>query len=108
MEQKNFFQQLMDFSFQHFIAVKIARILYGIAVIGCIIWAAIGFFGGMAGLSQGGYGSQFGALGMILIPIAAFVMLCLARIWMELLIVQFRIAENTTILVERTKGKKTE
>ena len=90
METKGFFGRLFDLSFNEFITTKIITVLYVCAMIGAGVWALTILFGGFATKSFGGI-----LAGLVLAPIAFLVGTILARIWLETLIVLFRIAENT-------------
>ena len=91
MEDKGFFGRLFDLSFNEFITTKIITVLYVCAMIGAGVWGLVILFGGFATKSFGGI-----LAGLVLAPIAFLVGTILARIWLETLIVLFRIAENTT------------
>ena len=60
-------------------------------MVGSGVWALTILFGFFASKSFGGI-----LAGLVLAPIAFLVGTILARIWLETLIVLFRIAENTT------------
>ena len=90
MEDKGFFGRLFDLSFNEFITTKIITVLYVCAMIGAGVWGLVILFGGFATKSFGGI-----LAGLVLAPIAFLVGTILSRIWLETLIVLFRIAENT-------------
>ncbi|HRT05071.1 MAG TPA: DUF4282 domain-containing protein [Kiritimatiellia bacterium] len=90
METKGFFGRLFDLSFNEFITTKIITALYVCAMLGSGVWGLTILFGGFATKSFGGI-----LAGLVLAPIAFLVGTILARIWLETLIVLFRIAENT-------------
>ena len=90
METKGFFGRLFDLSFNEFITTKIITVLYVCAMVGAGVWGLPILFGGFASKSFGGI-----LAGLVLAPIAFLVGTILARIWLETLIVLFRIAENT-------------
>jgi len=90
VDARGFFSSLFDFSFASFITTKIIKILYIIAIIGAGIGGLFILFGGFASKSF------LGVLGgLIFAPTAFILYVILARVWMEILIVMFRIAENT-------------
>jgi hypothetical protein len=98
MEQpSNFFQTLFDFSFSEFITTKIIQILYGIG----LLFAGIGAIM----IIVQGFNVSFliGLLSLIISPIVFFIFAILARVWLEIVIVLFRIAENVG---EIAKAKK--
>ena len=90
MEDKGFFGRLFDLSFNEFITTKIITVLYVCAMIGAGVWGLVILFGGFATKSFGGI-----LAGLVLAPIAFLVATILSRVWLETLIVLFRIAENT-------------
>ena len=97
MEGKGFFGSLFDLSFTEFITTRIIKLLFILAIIG----SGLGALGIVVTASRAG-GAAI-ALGIILAPIVFFLYVLCARIWLELIIVIFRIAENTGRLVEQGK-----
>lgn len=98
MEQpSNFFSSLFDFSFSEFVTTKIIKILYGIG----ILIAAIGALA----LIVRGFGDSFGKgiLFLIISPVVFIIYTIIARVWLEIIIVIFRIAEHVG---EIAKSKK--
>lgn len=99
-DPKNFFAALLDLSFSEFITTKLVKILYVIL----LVIIALAFLGGIGTavtsiFSRGGFARGLGLL--CATPIFALIYIILARAWTELIIVVFRIAENTTELVEQ-------
>ena len=94
-ENKGFFGSLFDLSFSELVTTKIVKILY-IITIGASGLIALGMV--IGGFSDSA-GSGFGML--ILAPIAFLLQVLFARIWLELVIVVFKIAENTSHLVQK-------
>lgn len=90
MEEKGFFGRLFDLSFSEFITTSIIKVLYIIAIIGSAIGALFILGGLFATKTFGGV-----LMGLILAPVVFILYVILARIWLETLIVLFRIAENT-------------
>jgi hypothetical protein len=89
MEEKGFFGKLFDLSFSEFITVSIIKVLYVIAIIVSAIGALVVLIGGFTK----GVGAAIG--GIILAPLLFLLYVLLARVWMEVIMVLFRIAENT-------------
>lgn len=90
MQEKGFIGRLFDLSFNEFITTKIIKVLFIIAIIGSA-------FGGLA-IMLGLFASKsfWGVIGgLIAGPVVFFLYVIMARVWMEVLIVLFRIAENT-------------
>lgn len=105
MNQKGFLGALFDFSFSEFVTTRIIKVLYVILVVLIAIFTLFGVIGALVAM----FGDSFlRGLGMlILVPIVALLYLILARAWTEIIIVMFRIAENTTELVRLKGGQPT-
>ncbi|HEY7482863.1 MAG TPA: DUF4282 domain-containing protein [Streptosporangiaceae bacterium] len=88
---KGFFGSLFDFSFDNFIATKLVKFLYVLSLIGVTITAIFFLIGGLVAL---GNGSSLGLLYIILSPLVWLVYLIVARLWLELVIVMFKISED--------------
>jgi len=89
MDPKGFFASLFDFSFSSFITTKIIKVLFILAIIGSAIGALFILF---TGFSSGFFGAL---VALVLAPLAFLIYTILARVWLEIVIVLFRIAENT-------------
>lgn len=87
-----FVSRLFDFSFRTFVTTSIIKILYVLALAGAVIVTLLVF----AGFARGGAAGA--VLGLIVAPIVLAVSVIVARVYMEILIVLFRIAENTEII----------
>lgn len=105
-QDMSFVKGLFDFSFSTFIATKVIKVLYGIwllAVAGIIL---VGLFGAINTMFLARYTRPVeGLLMLIITPLAAALWLILGRVYMEVLIVMFRIAENLTELNRKTKDQ---
>jgi hypothetical protein len=101
MEDKGFFGALFDLSFSEFVTIKFIRILYIILLLIIAIGFVFGLIGGFVSMFTDSFWS--GLLTILLVPIGTVVWIVLARMWLEVLVVVFRIAENTTELVELKK-----
>ena len=97
MVNKSIIGMLFDLSFTEFVTTRVIKILFMIG----IVFAAIGVLALIIGGFNAGIGK--GMLFLILSPIVFFLYVLLARIWCEIIIVMFRIAENTGKLVEQNK-----
>ena len=97
MQQKGFFASLFDFSFSSMVTTKIIQILYVLAVIGMglltIGWIAAAF----------GASDTAGVIVLVLSPFIFILMVTVARIYLEAVIVLFKIAENTATIAMNTK-----
>ncbi|NEX13564.1 MAG: hypothetical protein C1941_02490 [Prosthecochloris sp.] len=103
MDAGNFFGKLFDFSFKEFIALQIVKYFYiiGIVIAGV---SALGMIGsGFSTMQDWFLGGLFQVL---LSPVAFLLMVVLTRLVLEALIATFRIAENTTKLVENRETER--
>jgi len=90
MEHKGFIASLLDLSFEQCITTKMIKVLYILAMIGSV-FAGLTVLG--IGIAEGGFVSIFfGLIGGI---ITAALSLVGSRLWLELIIVIFRIADHT-------------
>ena len=94
-ENKGFFGSLFDLSFSELVTTKIVKMLY-IITMGLSGLTALGMV--IGGFSDSA-GTGFGML--ILAPIVFLLQILFARIWLELVIIVFKIAENTSYLVRK-------
>ncbi len=98
MQEKGFFGRLFDLSFNEFITTKIIKVLFVIAIIG----SAFGGIAVMVGLFASK--SVAGIVGGLIVGPAVFLLyVIIARVWMEILIVLFRISENTAKIANRNE-----
>lgn len=95
MDNKGPMGMLFDLSFTEFVTTQVIRLLFilgivfaGLATLGLII---TGF----------GHGVFTGIVCLLLSPVAFLLYVLAARIWCEMIIVVFRIAENTGKMVEQ-------
>lgn len=97
---------LLDFSFTNFVTTKVIKVLYGIWLLGCVLLVLAGIFGAISTMFFG-YRMQIleGLVMLIVTPFAAALYLILGRVYMEVLIVLFKIAENLTELNRKTKDQ---
>jgi hypothetical protein len=92
-----FFVSLFELSFKEFITAQVIKILYVLAIIAAGIFSLSQFFRGFH------YG-PLGAFFMLLAGVVWFVVLVMgARVALELVMVVFRIAENTTVLARKER-----
>ena len=94
-DPSGFVGALLDFSFTEFVTTKVLRILYG-AAIG--VWAV----GGLVILIDALNGPRLLALGaLVLVPLAFLAAVTVTRIWCELVIVAFRLADHAAETAEQ-------
>lgn len=93
---QGFWASLFDLSFTSFVAPKIIKFLYVLFMI-LICLGTLGLI--YMGLSAG----STGLIIVLLAPVGAFLYLLLARMWLEVMIVLFRIAENTADIARNSR-----
>lgn len=87
-EGKNFFERLLDFSFQYGITQKYAKLLYGIhLLLGLIAGTWYVFTGFQVSTSQG-------LLNLLFAVVAYFLWILYVRVILEFLVAMFRTADN--------------
>ena len=97
-EGKRLLWGLLDFSFKKPITPKIVSILYVVA----IVLAALQALGLLIGCLSWRYG-WLGLLGILAVPVIFVLAVVFARVSLELVVVLFRIAENTDRLAEKRR-----
>ena len=99
---RGFIASVFDLSFTEFVTPKIVKILFILAVlftgIFFVVSAITTVSAGFSGSEASGIVTLF--LTLILAPLGFFLYVLLIRMWLEVVIVLFRIAENTGRLVE--------
>ncbi len=89
---------LFDLGFQRFITLSIIKIVYaiglGLIVLALVVSIIMGFIGGV----------MSGLLALIVGPIVALLYMVFFRMWLELVVVMFRIGENTSKLADKLAG----
>lgn len=88
-------EAMLDFSFRRFITLSVIKIVYGLGLAVIALGWLIGVVGAMI---QGG--ALAGVAVLLLGTLAALLYMIFFRIWLELIVVMFRIGENTSKLVE--------
>ena len=95
MDDQSFLGNLFDLSFSNFVTTRLIKVLFVLGIAGSGIWSLMILVGLMSQHRILGF-----LLGVIVAPIVFAVGVLVARVYTELLIVAFRIAENTARLVE--------
>lgn len=90
---------LFDLSFRRFVTLNVIKVLY---LLGLVMIALFWLIGVGVAFSQGGAAAGFGM--MITMSILALLQIVFYRVWLELIVVIFRIGENTSKLVEQGRG----
>ena len=92
MDTQGFLGSIFDLSFTEFITIRIIKLLFILGIIfvaiGTLLLIVTGFSNGIGA----------GILSLILSPLIFLVYVLLARIWCEMIIVIFRIAETPVVL----------
>jgi hypothetical protein len=99
MDPKGFFASLFDFSFTEFVTLKIVKFIFILGLTGAAVASLASLVGAL------GFGG-FKWYSLLLAPLMFIGMAFLLRIWLELVMVAFRIADNTSRLVELGKKGK--
>jgi uncharacterized membrane protein len=94
LDDGGFLDGMMDLSFTRFITLGVIKVLY---VLGLVL-IALGWLGMLISSLFTSVGAFFGVL--IVGPIAVILYAIALRVWLELVVVMFRIGENTRKLVE--------
>lgn len=97
MPQKGFLGALFDLSFSEFVTVKLIKFIYVLLLVLIAIGYVVGVIAGFAD------SAGQGLLMLIVGAVGAFIAVIFARVYMEILIVLFRIAENSTELVRQNR-----
>lgn len=89
---------IFDFSFRRFITLSVMKVLFGLGLVliglSWLIMVIVGFVQGVLA----------GLLGLVVLTVVAVIYVIFFRVWLELIVVIFRIGENTSILVEQRRG----
>ena len=91
MEEDGFFNTLFDFGFKKFLTSKIVPVLFGLSVAGWALASLAIPFMMLKFFHKGG----FFFLGLLIAVPVFLIGVILSRLWAELVIVLFKIAENT-------------
>jgi len=98
-DKTGFFKTLMDFSFSSLIAPKVVKFIYVIAIIACALSSLSIVITGFTTSVASGF------LLLIFSPVIFVLMVIMARIYLELIIVIFRIAEDIQKIARASEKK---
>ena len=98
---KGFFAGLFDFTFETFVALKVIKVLYGLFLLILALGILGGFGAAIVSIFQGQVLAGLGVL--IVLPIAALIYLVMGRVYFELIIVMFKIAEDADEIARNTR-----
>jgi ABC-type uncharacterized transport system permease subunit len=85
---KNFLEALFDLSFSDFVTTRLIKVLYILGIVVAAVSAIMTLLGGIQA------GAAAGLVAVLLAPVMFFVAVIALRVWLELVIVIFRIAET--------------
>jgi uncharacterized membrane protein len=88
---------LFDFSFNEFITTRIIKFIYALGIVVAAI-GAIGFI--ISGFANS---AGVGVLFLLLSPLAFLLYVVMIRVWLEVLIVIFRIAEHASAIEDHCR-----
>jgi hypothetical protein len=91
-EQSPGMSALFDLSFTRFVTIGVVKIVY---ILGMVVLAILLLLMLIGAFSQG---VGMGLLALIVLPIVGFLELLFLRIWLEIIVCMFRIAQNTTVM----------
>lgn len=92
-----FFEALLDTRFDHLITPSMIRFLYVVAMIVLALGTLAAIIGGFA------ESAGTGILLLILAPIGALIYLIITRLWLELIVVAFKIREAAEEVAVNTR-----
>ncbi|MGN6256554.1 MAG: DUF4282 domain-containing protein [Solirubrobacterales bacterium] len=92
-----FFEALMDTRFDHLITLSLIRFLYVVAIIILALGTLAVIIGGFA------ESAGTGIVLLILAPIGALIYLIITRLWLELIVVAFKIREAAEEVAVNTR-----
>ncbi len=102
MDTNTFFGKLFDFSFKEFITLQVIKYLYILGIVFAALYGLVLLFGGFFMI---GSDTFKGIFFIIISPLVFILFTVLARLSLEAIVATFRIAENTTKLVEQGEHK---
>ncbi|MGF1482551.1 MAG: DUF4282 domain-containing protein [Cyanophyceae cyanobacterium] len=101
-QPRGFFRSLFDFSFSHFVAIKVVGVLYAVGIFFAALFAFVVVTGGF----NRGFLSGVGSL--IVAPLIFLLYIIFIRISLEALVAGIRTAENTARIAENMQLHRTE
>ena len=100
-DPKSFFAGLFDFSFENFVALKVMKVLYGLFLLALAGGILFGLGGAVLSMINGQFLAGLGML--VVMPFAALLYLILGRVYFELIVVAFKIAEDADEIAKNTR-----
>ncbi|NTV07182.1 MAG: DUF4282 domain-containing protein [Chlorobium limicola] len=100
MDKESFFGKLFDFSFKEFITLQLIKYLYIIGIIFAAITALGALIGGFSAMK---YDFGKGIFSVLMSPVVFILITVVVRLGLEAIVATFRIAENTSKMVENSR-----
>jgi hypothetical protein len=101
-QAKGFFGSLFDFSFTSLVTPRVVKVLYVLFLVGLVLY----ILGGLGYAVFMMINEQFlmGLVSLVVLPFAIILMLIFGRMYHELIILAFRIAEDLSEINKKTRG----
>lgn len=99
-QQRGFFGSLFDLSFTSFVTTKLIKLLFVLAIIASALGAI-----GLIVYTNTRLTPIPSWLGIVLAPIAFFLYVLIARVYMEIIMVTFRMVEYLREIAEQGRGR---
>lgn len=100
-EERGFFEALFDISFTSFVTTRLVKVIYALGIIGAAI-VSLWFIGAAVEVGRGGAV----VFALVFAPVLFLVAVTLTRLYLELAIVVFRIADHAAEIVELLRAKE--
>lgn len=98
-DQRSFLQSLMDTRFDSLITPKLIRFLYIVSMVALAIGVVVFIIASFTD------GAGSGILALILAPLVALIYLIVIRLYLELIVVTFKIREAAEEIADNTRGR---
>ena len=94
-DKKCFFSVLFDLNFTEFLTPRIIKLFFILGILGSVVFT---FAFIVAGFNSGPLG---GLVSLLLSPLMFLFMVIACRVWLELIMLGFKIANNTTLMLKK-------
>ena len=96
-DKKCFFSVLFDLNFAEFLTPRIIKLLFMLGLLGAVVFTFLFIVGGF---NSGPLG---GIVALLLSPLVFLLMAIACRVWLELIMLGFKIANNTTLMLKNAQ-----
>ncbi|MFN0057185.1 MAG: DUF4282 domain-containing protein [Planctomycetota bacterium] len=94
MDKKTFFGALFDFSFTEFVTTRLIKLIFGLSIL-------LAGFSALALVITSFAAGTLAVLGALVVaPIVFLLYVIVARVWLEVVIALFKVAEHTSRIPE--------